>query len=219
MEQFDSSAIRVVIFDLFGTLVRIHDKRAPFRQLIQIGESHGRKPSSRDARVIMGQPVGLAEAADFLGIILTDVERERLRSDLRAELSSITPFADAISALQELKDRGFKLAVCSNLAMDYALPALSVLPKAFEAYIWSFQVGALKPSQAIYASACTHLCNKPSNVLMVGDTLEADVEGPRSFGMQALLLHREKRSSESFSIASLSRLCEILDRPPNLDVI
>jgi FMN phosphatase YigB (HAD superfamily) len=41
---------------------------------------------------------------------------------------------------------------------------------------------------------------------MVGDTVEADVEGPRAFGMQALLLNRKQRSSAENSLSSLSAL-------------
>jgi HAD superfamily hydrolase (TIGR01493 family) len=213
MEEFDSSAVKVILFDVYGTLVDIDDKRAPFRQLIDIGAGQGRQPSDKDAALLMGQPVGLREAAELLGIRLTDADRERLESELSAELASIAPFADTLPALHELKNRGFKLALCSNLALDYAAPIVSILPFALDAYVWSFDTGAIKPDPVIYAHACQQLCCAPGEVLMVGDTFEADVEGPRAFGMQALLLDRKQSFRTRDSLPSLSVLCDMLKGP------
>lgn len=208
MDAIDSSAVKAILFDVYGTLVEIRDKRAPFRQLIQIGVRQGRKPSPDDAALIMGRPLGLREAADLLGIRLTDADRERLESDLRAELASIAPFADTLHALLELKRRGFKLGLCSNLASDYAAPVVAALPFALDAHAWSFEAAAVKPAPGIYAYACRQLDCAPSEVLMVGDTLEADVRGPRAYGMQALLLDR--RQDEGGALSSLSALGDLV---------
>jgi HAD superfamily hydrolase (TIGR01493 family) len=213
MEEFDSSAVKVILFDVYGTLVEIYDKRAPFSQLIQIGARQGRKPSDKDAGILMGQPVGLREAAERLGIRLADVDRERLERDLSAELASVAPFADTLPALHALKNRGFKLGLCSNLALDYAAPIVAVLPFSLDAYVWSFDTGAIKPDPIIYAHACRQLCCAPGDVLMVGDTVEADVEGPRAFGMQALLLDRQQRFGTRDALPSLSALCDMLKDP------
>lgn len=211
MKEFDSSAVKVVLFDVYGTLVEIYDKRAPFRELIQIGVRQGRKPRADDSLLIMGHPVGLHEAADLFGIRLTDADRGRLESDLSAEIVSITPFADTLPALNELKSRGFKLGLCSNLALDYAAPIFSVLQFTFDAYVWSFDTAAIKPDPIIFARACQQLYCAPGDVLMVGDTVEADVEGPRAFGMQSLLLDRKQRYRTRDSIPSLSVLCDMIN--------
>jgi HAD superfamily hydrolase (TIGR01493 family) len=213
MQEFDSGAVKAILFDVYGTLVEIDDKRAPFAQLIDIGTRQGRTPSDKDAGILMDRPVGLREAAELLGIRLTDADRERLESELRAELASIAPFADTLPTLRELKSRGFKLGLCSNLALDYAPPVVALLPFALDAYVWSFEAGVFKPAPLIYAHACRQLCCAPGEVLMVGDTLEADVEGPRAFGMQALWLDRKQASGTGDALPSLSVLCDILDGP------
>lgn len=212
MEEFDSGAVKAILFDVYGTLVEIRDKRAPFRQLIQIGARQGRKPGHQDAAIIMAQRLGLQEAAALLGIRLTDADRERLDSELRAEIASIATFEDTLPALQELKRRGFKLGLCSNLALDYAAPIESLLPFALDAHVWSFDAAAIKPDPAIYAYACRQLGCLPGEVLMVGDTPEADVAGPRAFGMQAVLLDRKRRSSAIDTLQSLSSLCDTFER-------
>jgi len=213
MKTFDGSAVKAILFDVYGTLFEIGDKRAPFRQLIHIGVRQGRAAGSEDARCIMAQPLGLKQAAGRLGIQLTAADHARLESDLQAELASVAPFADTLPVLHALKQRGFKLGLCSNLALDYAAPVRSLLPFALDATVWSFDAGAIKPDAAIYAQACAQLGCKAGEVLMVGDTIAADVEGPHAFGMQALLLDRQGRSAREDALSSLSALCDLIAAP------
>lgn len=212
MEKMNSRSVKFILFDVYGTLIKIFDKRTPFRQLIQIGTYQGRMPSPNDAAMLMGQPVSLLEASDLLGIRLTNADRKQLELDLQAEVESISPFADTLPALYDLKNRGYKLGLCSNLTLEYAEPVSRVLPPVFDAYVWSFDAGAIKPNPVIYAHACRQLRCLPGDVLMVGDTIGADVEGPRAFGMQALLLDRKQHLSSKSSLSSLLELCEMVER-------
>lgn len=217
MKEFDSDSVKAILFDVYGTLVEIRDKRAAFRQLIKIGRRQGRQPDVKDAALLMGRRIRLTEAAELLGICLTDADRERLDRDLSAEVESVAPFVDTLPTLRELKKRGFKLGVCSNLALDYAAPIEAILPVSFDAHVWSFEAGAIKPDPAIYARACEQLSCEPGEVLMIGYTLDADVDGPRRFGMQALLLDRKQCSDVKNSLPSLSLLCDMLINPAALN--
>ena len=75
-----------------------------------------------------------------------------------------------------------------------------------DAYVWSFEVGAIKPGPIIYQAACEALQVKPDEILMVGDTYDADCLGPRKLGMQALHLARRGCSPDSTFLKSLSGL-------------
>lgn len=210
MRKIDSSALQAILFDVYGTLVEIGDKRAPFRQLLHIGARQGRLLQQEDASLLMGRPVGFHEAAKLLGIRLTQGELKHLESDLRAETASIEPFADTVPTLQELKRRGFKVGLCSNLARDYAAPVIAALTVPLDARVWSFDAGAIKPNPAIYELACRQLNCTPGEIIMVGDTIDADVEGPRAIGMQALLLDRKQRHGAANSIHSLAALLDVI---------
>ncbi|WP_323141730.1 HAD family hydrolase [Massilia phyllosphaerae] len=215
MREFNINPVSVILLDAYGTVVEIRDKRRPFRQLIQLGARQGRKPDVSDAVLLMSQPVNLRQAADLLGILLSDADYERLYNDLRAEIASITPFPEALFVLQSLRDRGFKVALCSNLMLDYAAPIAAVLPFVFDAYALSFETRAIKPNPAIYASVCQRLQCASDDVVMIGDSVKADVEGPREFGMQAFLLDRKLRFRNYDSIPSLSELVKIFDGSPS----
>lgn len=182
--------IRAIVFDVYGTLVRIGERRAPFRALLARMEVAGRPRETGDASTIMSRELDLAAAAALLGAGLSAPELAELERDLETELASVRLFPDTLAVLQALAARGLKLGLCSNLAAPYAAPVLALLPP-LDAYAWSFEVGAIKPEPAIYAHVCRQLGCEPAQVLMVGDTPEADLLGPRRYGMRSLLLRRE----------------------------
>ncbi|QUE75282.1 HAD family hydrolase [Stutzerimonas stutzeri] len=182
--------IEAVIFDVYGTLLQIGERRRPFRNLLKQARSQGRQPRADDARTLMTQNVGLAGAANLFGTQLGNVELATLELDLYAELASVRPYDDALRALESLKRAGLKVALCSNLATPYAIPAMLLLPE-FDAYAWSFEVGAIKPEPAIYDHLVKRLDCKASSIAMIGDTLEADVLGPERLGVHGFHLRRD----------------------------
>jgi len=143
--------IQAVVFDVFGTLLQIDERRHPFRQLMQHLRLQGRTPRPDDARTLMTRNLGLAGAADYFGAQLSNSELASLESDLFTELASVRLFDDALESLNQLKNAGLKLALCSNLAAPYAIPAKLLLP-SFDVYGWSFEVGAIKPEPVLVKS-------------------------------------------------------------------
>jgi HAD superfamily hydrolase (TIGR01509 family) len=200
------NTVRAIVFDVYGTLAEIGVKRAPFRRLLRLGEQKGRKIMLEDAARLMSAPIGLHDAARRMGIALAADELASLEADLRAEIASLRLFPDTVPTLLALRERGIKLALCSNLAADYGPPIEALLPLRLDAYIWSFDVGAIKPEPAIYAHACAALGCAPAEVLMVGDTPVADVDGPRALGMSAVLLDRRGRYDGDQALRSLHEL-------------
>ncbi|WP_296951396.1 HAD family hydrolase [uncultured Massilia sp.] len=202
--------IHAIVFDVYGTLAEITQKRAPFRQLLRLGEQQSRVITANDAATLMSTPLTLREAAQHMAISLKPEELAHLEADLRIEIASLRLFPDTTPTLLALRDRNIKLALCSNLAADYAPPIMELLPLRLDAYAWSFAAGAIKPDPAIYAHVCAALGCAPANVLMVGDTPAADVDGPRAFGMQAVLLDRKGRRGDGDALRSLAELPALL---------
>ena len=201
--------IRGVIFDVYGTLAEIRNKTAPYRKLLELGEAQGRPRQAADAELIMSRPLGLTEAAAKLGIELNETERQHLEALLAAEIESIELFDDVATCLQQLRQSGLKLALCSNLAAPYAQPIADSLPISLDAYTWPFSTGAIKPDVSIYLHTCKALGISPQEVVMVGDTYDADVAGPRNTGLQAIWLRRDMDKPGEW-INTLKQLPEII---------
>ncbi|MDM0122581.1 HAD family hydrolase [Variovorax arabinosiphilus] len=197
------SGIKAVAFDVYGTLVQIKDPRRPYRRLLSTLSDMGRPPRADDGARVMSADVGLAEAAELLGMVLPSDVLGKLQADLDAELASVSLFEDVLPAIRWLRACGIRVGVCSNLAGPYAAPVKALLPK-LDAYAWSFQVGAVKPEPRMYAHLCEALGARPEQVVMIGDTLLADYEGPIAYGMHACHLARTHVSAAKVRIFTLA---------------
>lgn len=184
-----------VIFDAFGTLLRITEGAHPYRQILKEGIRQGRRPKPDDAHVLMTQNLGLQEASDYLGISISPDHMVDLQSALDHELNSIQAFDDGLQAVSLLQGEGVRVAVCSNLAAPYADPIHRWYP-TLDAYGFSFEIGAVKPDALIYRRTCELLgpngCSdfKERQVAMIGDSSRCDRDGACELGIRGYLLDR-----------------------------
>lgn len=207
MSLLQSTQIRAVVFDAYGTLVEITDKRRPYKQLLELLPARSVQGQAF-RRTVMSERMNLQEAACAFGLTPSPTTLARVERDLDQELASIRMFDDVTACLAELRVQGIKLAICSNLAAPYAAPVKQLTRFTWDAIAWSFEVGAIKPDQGIYAYLCERLNLSPRNVLMIGDSENEDYLAPINFGMQAIRLRRRQTESEPPSIKTL------VDLPP-----
>ena len=184
---------KVIIFDAFGTLVKIGTSRSPYRKLMKWLKDNGRKPSTKDASVIMSNPVDIAQLAMLFGENIPTQLLHEINDDLLFELSTIELYKDTTSTLQILKEHGFKIALCSNVAMPYGEQLKKLLPNVFDALFLSYEIGAIKPEDNIYEVIKTHFSCEMSEMLFIGDHPVLDVEKPISLGMDARLIQRHNK--------------------------
>lgn len=184
---------KVIIFDAFGTLVKIGTSRSPYRKLMKWLKANGRKPSTKDASVIMSNPVDIAQLAMLFGENIPTQLLHEINDDLLFELSTIELYKDTISTLQILKEQGFKIALCSNVAMPYGEQLKKLLPNVFDALFLSYEIGTIKPEDYIYEVIKTHFNCEMSEMLFIGDHPVLDVEKPISLGMNARLIQRHNK--------------------------
>lgn len=183
---------KVIVFDAFGTLVKIGESRSPYRKLMKWLKSNGRKPSAQDAKIIMSNSVDIAQLSRLFGAELPEQLLKEITNDLELELSTIELYEDTVPTLQILKESSFKIALCSNLAMPYGEQLRKLLPDFFDAVVFSYEVGAIKPEHQIYKMIQAHFgCDFPE-MLFIGDHPILDVETPISLRMKARLIERHK---------------------------
>ncbi len=101
-------------------------------------------------------------------------------------------YDDAPPVLEALRGRGLRIGLLSNTARDLdefvAHHRLDV-----DAVLTSRTHGKTKPHATIFRRMLELLGVAAGEALMVGDTLEDDVEGALAVGMQAVLVDREGR--------------------------
>jgi putative hydrolase of the HAD superfamily len=101
-------------------------------------------------------------------------------------------FDDALPVLDALRDRGLKLGLLSNSSrdLDEFVAHHGLLA---DAVLTSHAHGKAKPHETIFRALLARLGVAPGEAVMVGDTVEDDVEGAVAVGMGAVLLDREGR--------------------------
>jgi len=123
-------------------------------------------------------------------------------------------YTDALATIERLKARGLSVGLISNwdARLVPVLRELGVWERLDAAAI-SFQVGAEKPDERIFAHALAQCRVAPWRALHVGDSYEEDVLGARAAGLHALWLRRDGTSSRGRADAPAIRtLDEVLAR-------
>lgn len=104
-------------------------------------------------------------------------------------------FEDALPVLEELRGADLRIGLVSNGVRN--LEEFVVHHRLdVDAVVGSRAHGRVKPHPAIFQTALELLGVEPPDAVMVGDSLEEDVEGAQALGMRAILIDREERHSE-----------------------
>ncbi len=119
----------------------------------------------------------------------------------------------ATEILQKLHGK-YKLGIVSNFAIPECVHTLlqqQGLAELFDVIVVSGAVNSRKPHPKIFRHALEKLELKPSEVVFVGDTVDADVKGPREVGMKTVYVDRRpqrdlEQCKPDVTVKSLSEL-------------
>jgi putative hydrolase of the HAD superfamily len=126
-------------------------------------------------------------------------------------------YPDAVPTLLALRRRGFKLAYVTNRAFggerfraDLAATGLDI---GWDAGSVSVEVGFLKPHRRLFEHALAQLCLKPSEALMVGNSLAEDVAGAQAAGLLAAWRRSRTDAEGVVPDYAFDEVAELLDLP------
>ena len=189
-------AVKVVIFDLFETLVSGFDTGHPstieVAQTLELPVKEFQREyyqSLRPARYTGQFPdyaTVLRYIVDKLGgkspesTIKTLAERRQ--SAFTAHLCRIEP--EILDMLNKITTLGVRLGLISNTDGSEVLDwQNSPLARFFEVTLFSHAVGIVKPDPHIYQHACKNLDVAPSDCIFIGDGNSDELRGAAQIGM------------------------------------
>lgn len=194
--------LRAVAFDLYGTLVALHQPLL-HRQVPRLFAVSPRNwlRLVRQALLRREYPDCTAMAcaiAEELGSPQLAPQCEQL---LRDEVASVRVLPGVRAVLEFLKRRGFKLGVISNLSSAHLEPLEATeLAALIDAAVLSCRDGVVKPEPEAYRLLCQRLGFPPEEVLMVGDSLPNDVLAPAALGMPVAQVGGDAALASAFSL-------------------
>ncbi|TZF82216.1 noncanonical pyrimidine nucleotidase, YjjG family [Pedobacter sp. BS3] len=87
----------------------------------------------------------------------------------------------------------------------------SLLAKYFDTIVISEVVGVNKPDKAIFEFATSGAKAHKTESLMVGDSLEADIQGALNFGMDAIYFNPLQKEKPDYVNQQIHSLCELMN--------
>ena len=121
----------------------------------------------------------------------------------------------AEEALRQLHLK-YRLGVVSNFAIPecvHRLLKVNHLSDFFDVIIVSAAVNKRKPNPEIYQCALEKLCVKPEETVFVGDTVDADIKGPKEIGMKTVYI--ERRPQRELETTEPDQIIKILSELPS----
>lgn len=130
---------------------------------------------------------------------------------------------DALPTLKKLESSGYKLGIISNAGDDQDVQQLARkfgIHHLFDFILTSAACSYRKPHPRIFEIGLANWYLLPSEAVMVGDNLTADIQGAQKVGMHGIWISRradpqmEKQEAvrPDASLSSLSELPALLDR-------
>lgn len=201
--------MKAVVFDLYSTLIYLHEKRFHlklFREL-QLDKEQIKEAK----RIALTRNFG--SISEYISCIASGktINPSSYEKEIESEIASTRMYTDTRPTLERLSEMGILTGVISNLSSPYKGAFFNFgLDKLINHYIFSCDIGAKKPEQEIYLAMLSALNLSPEDVLMVGDSLLCDVNGPSLAGIRSILLDRKEVSGYEKRISSLKGIFDYL---------
>ena len=152
-----------------------------------------------------------------------DVLEHVVHLDHSAWSNSLTAEPKVTATLEELRARGYRMGLVSNLSLRPALVREDLdrlgLARFLDATVFSSEIGFRKPDPRIFQAGLERLGSDPAETVFVGDRLLDDVNGAHSVGMRAVQTRQFRREEDADVAADavidhLSELPAALERWP-----
>jgi putative hydrolase of the HAD superfamily len=118
----------------------------------------------------------------------------------------LEPNQALIAYMRELRERGYKLAICTNNVREWEARWRAMVPvdEIFDVVVDSAFVGTRKPEPRIYEITLEQLGAAPDATLFIDDT-EVNCEGARQLGMAAIRFRGTDQAIEEIEAALQSQ--------------
>ena len=218
------SRYRAVLFDAYGTLIRLDRPAARLADAVRRRWHRTLEPADAAGAVraeITHYADGCRKAVDEASLQALRVECARILTvslaidagddealELLHDTIVLEAYPDASEALAAARAVGAATAVVSN--GDWSLAgALADAGLRVDAVVDSATAGAAKPDPEIFRRALGLLGVAPGESLHVGDSEQTDGAGARAAGIDVVILDRSP-SPRPGTIRSLAELAELL---------
>jgi putative hydrolase of the HAD superfamily len=207
------SRIEAVVTDFGGVLTSplldsfVGATQASGISLEQLGKAMAAVTERDGTNPLMELETGRITEAAFFARLSDELSSQRgSRVDLHGfgELwfGKLEPNQTLIAYMRQLRERGYKLAICTNNVREWEGRWRAMVPvdEIFDVVVDSAFVGTRKPEPRIYEITLERLGATPDATLFVDDT-DVNCEGARKLGMTAVRFRGSQQAIEESEAA------------------
>ncbi len=207
--------IKAIFFDFWGTLVENGVFPSPVKQVkffLRLGNLPFSDFIVRFEKAFMTKKVdNLGESFDNVikefGIRPPHFVIEKCVGMWNKNMLLAKTFNDTKEVLKELK-KDYKLVLIAN-SDPFSVPAVIEkfgLEEFFDEIVYSYKEESLKSEGELYDIALKKLDLKKDEVIMLGDSIESDIESADKFGIRSVLVDRKDKREFSPKIVGLNQI-------------
>lgn len=199
--------MKAIVFDLFGTLLRIPRPTNPYLQVfVSANGPRGFK------RLALTQDGSLPSIAQQMGSSLPQQRLLELEELAKQEAMSCVLFPDAVLALERVRAAGAAVIVSSNLATPYGA-VRRLLAGKVDYWALSYEEGMVKPDARMFLKPARAAGADPKDCVVIGDSPGSDGGGARNAKMRFILIDRTNAHPLEVSVSSLAAAVDLALAP------
>ncbi|MFD2566331.1 YjjG family noncanonical pyrimidine nucleotidase [Pseudotenacibaculum haliotis] len=153
----------------------------------------------------------LKETFDALGYDVEDSVINHLSEEYIFQLPNFNHLFDGTIELLDYLDKKYELHIITNGFEEVQSLKMqrSGINGYFKEVITSESVGVKKPNPKVFKYAMSKASAAPENSMMIGDNLEADIQGAKDCGMNVIHYNSENLNDIPQNVTSVNHLLEI----------
>ncbi len=175
--------------------------------LEELGKAMGAVAVRRGVNPLFELETGRLSEAEFLGTLGHQLS-EQLGREVSLDgfgeryFATLEPNQRLIAYMSELRERGYRLAICTNNVREWEHRWRAMLPvdEIFDVIVDSAFVGARKPEPEIYELTLARL-EVPAEAALLIDDVEINCQAARELGMQAVWFRSTEQAIEETEAA------------------
>ena len=200
--------IKVVVFDLYNTLIETGHSENFFRDIYKRSETGFGITFSAYSDYLLKNK--LEEVIKILPKEFEDLLR-KYETELLQQIDSVKLYPESIEVLNSLSSK-YELYLISNLASPYKAPFFKFgLANYFKDCIFSCDTGFIKPDRKIFKIVEQRSGCSGNSILMVGDSKKSDIKGSRRMKWESLRIDRKKKNLSKGEIGNLEEIKDYIN--------
>ena len=205
--------MKTVIFDLFATLtIGGADPEARMIEKYHLSSDYHFVEKLVCGTKFVDNESYIKTVIEGISLAYTPENIQDVSAIFENEIKKEKIHPDTEKVLAEFKSKNYKIGLISNIATpDFDIITPSGLKKYFDAVIFSYEIGIIKPDYKIFELCLEKLGVKPAQALMIGNSLKADIIGAKNAGINGILISQEQYSFSNTDIRPYAIVPRLID--------